>query len=355
MFWPFRKLSKKFLGIDIGTSAIKIVELSKERNGVKLENYGELAVQTLFEKPFRTIERDSLLLSNEDIAKAIDAIFREAKIQTKDTFFSIPDFSSFFTFLELPPMTQEEVNSAIQFEARRHIPLPMSEVALDWMIINEGEIGNSSRLKILLVAVPHDVINQYQTIASLSKINLISLEAEVFGLVRSLVKDKKIIVGLVDMGAQSTTFSIIEQGFIKTTHSFDISGNELTKVLSNSLNISYNEAEELKRKYGISSPDKSVGSILSPLIDLLAREIGKILQSFYQNEGKKVEKIIFAGGQALLPGLSEYLSGIFQKPVFIANPFEGLIYPKILEETLKAMGPSYAVAIGVALRGFEKK
>ncbi|MEK7519413.1 MAG: type IV pilus assembly protein PilM [Patescibacteria group bacterium] len=354
--WPFKKLSKNFLGIDIGTSAIKVVELARERNGVRLENYGEMSVQTLLERPFRTIEGDNLLLSDQDIAKALTAIFKSAKFRTKEAFFSIPDFSSFFTFLELPPMTQEEVNLAVKFEARRHIPLPLSEVALDWIITNENpnHSKNTPKLKILLVAVPYETVNQYKNIATFSKINLISLEAEVFGLTRSLVKNKKGIVGLVDMGAQSTTFSIVENGFIVTTHSFDISMNELTKVLSKSLNIRYNEAEELKKKYGLTSSDKSVGAILGPLIDLLVREIEKISQNFYQAEGKKVEKIIFAGGGALLPGLSQYLSSS-QRPVSIANPFEGFIYPKVLEGTLRIMGPSYAVAVGMALRGFEKK
>jgi len=354
MTWPFRKPSKRFLGIDIGTSAIKIVELSKLKDRVKLENYGEMGTQTLTERPFRTFERETLLLSDQDIAKAITTILEKAQIGTREAFFSIPDFSSFFTFLELPPMKKEEIASAIQFEARQHIPLPLSEVTLDWSI-TEGEISDRkrSRLKILLVAVPHEVINQYQAIARLSQIQLISLEAEIFGLVRALIKNKMAIIGLVDIGAQSTTFSIIENGVLKITHSFDISGNELTRVLSKSLNIRYNEAEELKKKYGIKSPEMPVGRVLSPLIDLMGGEIEKIFRNYHQTEGKDIEKIILAGGQALLPGLKEYLSDGIKKPVEIANPFANISYPPVLEEVLKEMGPAYAIAIGVAFRGFE--
>ena len=353
----FKRNPRNFLGIDIGTSAIKIVELSKERNDVKLENYGEMGVRTVVDRSFRSGEGNSLLLSDQDVAKSISLIFEKAKISTREAFFSIPDFSSFFTFIDLPPMAPEEVDKAVQFEARRHIPLPLAEVALDWVMVGGGgknNIKNSPKLKILLVAVPYEVINQYQAIANLSKVHLVSLEAEIFGLVRSLVKEKNSPVGLVDIGAQSTTFSIVDAGFIKTTHSFDISGNELTKVLSKSLNIRYNEAEESKKKQGITTPDRSVGSILSPLIDLLAKEIEKSSQSFYQIEGKKIDKIILAGGGALLPGLSDYFSNSLKKSFLIANPFEGLIYPKVLESNLKVMGPSYAVAVGIALRGFEK-
>lgn len=356
MIWhPFKIIPKKILGIDIGTSAIKIVELSGPKERIKLENYGEMSTRAPYKRPFRTFQKNTLLLSNQEVAKAIGVISETAKIKTKEAIFSIPDFSSFFTFFKLPPMTREEVPSAVQFEARQHIPLPLSEVTLDWSII-EGEVSDrkkSAGLKVLLVAVPHEVINQYQEIARLSQIRLLSLEAEIFGLVRSLIKDKKGIIGLVDMGAQSTTISIAENGILKKTHSFDISGNELSQLLSKSLNISYNEAEEMKKTYGIGPPETIAKKALSPLIDLMLAEIKRISQSFYQTEGKEIEKVILAGGSALLPGLKEYSSNQLKKKVELANPFAEIFYPPILEQTLKEMGPSYAIAVGMALRGLE--
>ena len=355
MFWiPFKKTSKKFLGIDIGTTSIKVVELAGSRTRIKLQNYGEIGPPMFYEKPFRTFEKSTLLLSNQDIAKAIGAIFKEAKIENREAIFSIPDFSTFFTFLELPPMTEEEISSAVQFKARQHVPLPLSGVALDWTII-EGEPSNHKKpeLKILLVAVPNEVINQYQEIARLSQIRLLALEAEVFGLARSLIKDKKGIIALVDVGAQSTTISVIEKGILKITYSFDVSGNELTRLLSKSLNISYNKAEELKRRHGVGFSEMQVGRILSPLIDLMLSEVEKISQNFYQAEGKEVEKVIIAGGSALLPGLKDYSSDRLKKPVEIANPFAEIFYPPVLTQTLKEIGPSYAIAVGMALRGFE--
>ncbi len=151
-----------------------------------------MIIRTVNEKPFRTFERSTLLLSDQDIAEAINNILAKAQIVTKDAFFCIPDFSTFFSFLELPPMTQQELPSAVQFEARQHIPIPLSEVILDWSIIEDGIPGKrKSKLNILLVAVPHEIINQYQAIAKLCQIRALSLEAEVFGLVRSLIKNKK--------------------------------------------------------------------------------------------------------------------------------------------------------------------
>jgi type IV pilus assembly protein PilM len=358
MAWlSFKTAPKKCLGIDIGTASIKIVELSRLggwRERIKLENYGEVSLFTLFEKPFRTFERGSLLLSAQEISRAIKAILEEAKISTSRAVFSIPDFSTFFTTFELPPLTKKELPEAVKFEARRYIPLPLNEVTLDWSLI-EGEVDEQKKekLQILLLAVPNEVINQYREIAQLSQLQLLSLEAEVFSLVRSLIKKDKKIHVLIDIGAQSTTISIIDRGILKRTHSFDVSGNELTRVLANALQIDYKEAEDFKKIYGLVSPEKAIAEILYPLIDLILREIEKISQEFYQSEGKNIDQVILAGKASLLPGLRDYFFSQLKKEVIIANPFSDIFYPPILEGTLKEMGPAYAVAVGAALRGLE--
>jgi type IV pilus assembly protein PilM len=353
MAWnPFKIIHKKFLGIDIGTSVIKIVELSRMGERIKLENYGETSALTLYEKPFRTFEKSTLTLSSSDIAKTILAILEEAKIRTRQACLSIPDFSTFYTSFDLPPMTKDELPQAVEFEARQHVPLPLSEVSLDWQVIREKVIDKEEvPHKILLVAVPKEVINQYQTIATLSKFSPVTLEAEVFGLVRSLIKGKG-LVGLIDVGAQSTTISIIEEGTLILSHSFDVSGNGLTYRTSKSLGVNYSEAEDIKKKRGL-IPDQGLKEILTPIVDLILAEIEKISFNFYQKEGKKVEKFVLAGGSAFLPGLKEYFSEKLQKPVEVANPFADIFYPPILEKKLKEMGPAYAIAVGAAIRGLE--
>jgi len=356
MSWiPFKIIPKKFLGIDIGTSFIKIVEISGLGEKRKLENYAQISSLALYKKPFRAFEKSTLLLSSQDISKAILAILKEAKIQTKKVIFSIPDFSSFFTNFELPPMTKEELPQAVRYEARQHVPLPLGEVTLDWQAIERD-----TKLKILLVAVPNEVINQYQEIAKLSGLELFALEAEVFGLLRSLVKDEKGTIILVDIGAQSTTCSIIDNQILKISHSFDIAGNELTEQIARSLSIDYQTAENLKKKYGIlAGPgpglmgEKNIREILFPLIDLILAEIEKISRNFHQIEGKEIQKVILAGGTALLPGLKEYFESQLKAEIEIANPFSFIFCPPILEKTLKEMGPSYTIAVGMALRGLE--
>jgi type IV pilus assembly protein PilM len=365
MVWnPFQLLiPKKYLGIDIGTSFVKIVEISKFGNRKKLENYGEIEATVLYEKPFRTFEKSTLLLSSKDIARAIIAVRDEAQIKTFQAIFSIPDFSTFFTNFELPIMSGEELAQAVRYQARQLIPLPLGEVTLDWQIIDSNlPEEEKTKTKILLAAVPNEVINQYQEIARISELELVALEAEVFGLRRALIKEEeKDPIAIIDIGAQSTTCNIVDRRALKTSYSFDMSGNELTEVISKGLNLDYEQAENLKKKYGIRvlSPKErrngqEIRHILLPLIDLILREIEKIFNNFYQTEKKEIKRIIIAGGSAFMPGLKEYFAEKFDKEVEIANPFLNIFYPPIIEKTLKEMGPSFAIAVGMALRELER-
>ncbi len=349
---------KKFLGIDIGTSFVRIIELSRKRQAYKLENYGEVGTSSFKKRPFRIFHKNTLSLSNKEIAKAIQVISEEAGIQTKDVNFSIPDFCSFFTSFKLPAMAKDEIPQAVQYEVRPYVPLPLAEVILDWSII-EGTPPNSP-LKILVVAIPNDIVNQYQEIAHLANLNLRILESEVFALTRALVKKEKVkkIIGLIDIGARSTTCSVIEQGVLKISHSFNIAGNELTEIIARSLNIDYNKAEEVKKKQGLIpnneiESSKSVRKILIPLIDSILEEIKKAFRSFYLKEGKEIEKIILAGGLVSMPGLKEYFSTGLKKEVDIADPFFNIACPAVLSNTLKEIGINYAIATGLAMKGLE--
>ncbi len=354
MIWkPFQKISKSFLGIDIGTSSIKIVELSKKKGEIKLENYGELKTETLYEKPFRTFEKNVLTISCENVSRGIRAILEEAKVETRKANFSIPDFSSFFTTFDLPSMSKEEISNAVKFEAQRHIPIPQSEVTLDWQII-KGDCSQKKggHIKILLVAVSNQIIHQYQELARLCFLELGSLEAEIFGLSRASVKEDNPLI-LLDIGEQSSTISAVHKRKLNVSHSVDIAGKELTRVLSKGLNLDNKAAEELKQKYGLLPLREDVRDILLPLINSIAEEVEKISQDFEKTENKKIKKIILAGAGALIPGLKEYFFGKFQIEVEIANPFSDIIYSPVLEENLKNIGPSYAIAVGTAMRGLE--
>jgi len=354
MIWPFKRTPKSVLGIDIGTSAVKVVELAKYGEQVKLQNYASLSVAPFYKKN-RTVERkDTLLFSSKEIADLLNLLFKKAKISPQKAILAIPDFVTFFTSFTLPPMSKEEIPQAVRFEARRHVPLPLSEVTLDWMV-TEGKISDykNERLKILLVVVPNTAIDQYREIIKLCQFELLALEAEVFGLQRALVKEEKKVIALIDIGARSTTCTIVDGKVLKVSHSFDIAGNDFTKRLAESLDLEYKRAEEIKKEMGILEKFQDVKEVLTPLIDLIISEVEKVVEDFYQQEGKEVETYIIAGGSALLPGLKDYFSKSLKKEVKLADPFADLLYPPILEDTLKKMGPAFSIAVGMGLRGLE--
>jgi len=345
---------KKCLGIDIGATSVKLVELSSWGGRKQLENYAEFSF--LPDRGVKTFEEESLLLISEKAAEILQAIFASAKIKERKAAISIPDFSTFFTSFNLPPMDKTEIPHAIDFEARHYIPLPLDEVNFDWQILEKKETYPGLALKVLLVAVPKKILMHYQKLTELAKINLKGLEAEVFGLIRSSLPagdEGKTTFCLVDLGWQSTTVSIVENGALRLSNSFDISSRGMTKAISLALGVSFAEAEELKKENGLDPQKKEVADVLSRQIDALAFEIGKVCQTFYQLEGEKVEKIILAGGSATLFGLKEYLEAKTKKNVSLADPFSKTSFPAALSSRLKEIGPSFAVAVGVGLMGLE--
>ena len=348
MFFP-----KKMVGIDVGTASVKVVEISRWGQGKTLENYGEIKSVSLFKEQFRSVEKGNYLLSNYFVSRAVRAILDEARIKTKAVIFSIPDFSTFCTSFELPPMSAKEVGDAVYYNAPQYIPLPVTETTLDWKIISGTPGDKKSTLKIFLVAIPNQTIQDYQKVAQLAGLELYAVEAESLALARSLVGENRSCVCLVDIGVQSTTINIVDKRNLKKSYSFDFAGSQLTYAISSALGLGHVEAEELKNKEGLISSKESISKTLYLLIDPLLLEVKKVLSDFYIQESKEVDLIYLTGGTSALPGLKEYFSEILKKKVEVPNCFADLLYPPILGKTLEKMAPSFSVATGVALGGLE--
>jgi len=293
------------------------------------------------------------MLSSYFISRAVRAVLDEAKIRTKAVIFSIPDFSTFCTSFELPPMDANELQGAVYYNASQYIPLPITEATLDWRLIEGTPGNNQSKLKVFLVAIPNQLIRDYQNIAQLAGLELYAVEAEALGLARSLVKEERKRICLVDIGVQSTTINIIDKNKLKKSYSFDFAGSQLTYSIASALGLGHTEAEELKNKEGLTSAREEISKTLYLLIDPLVIEVKKVLSDFSQQEGADVEEIYLTGGTSSLPGLKEYFAEVLKKKVEIPNCFSDLLYPPILGGILNKMAPSFSVATGVALGGLE--
>jgi type IV pilus assembly protein PilM len=349
---PFFKKKESLVGIDMGTFSTKIVHLSYFRKEkVFLENYGEKFNKLNRENLYKNIRKKTFLLSPQEIAGDIKKILAEAKIKEKKAIFSIPDFMTFFTVFKIPPMSREEMNSAVHFEAKQHIPLSLKEVSLDWSVIEEGSEELKQGSKIVLVAVPHKVVSEYQKIADLAKINLLAIEAEVFSLIRALNdgENNNKIIQLIDVGVQSTTISIVENGKINSVFSIDFSESEIIRNLAQRLGMSYNEIEKIKNKGGFLE-DSDEGKTMCSQLDILINEANRVSDNFTRMEKKEINKVVLAGGLVLVPGFDHYFQNKFNKETTIINPFLNVSYQPALEENIKKMGSRYAIAVGLALR-----
>lgn len=340
----FKIRPKSFLGIDIGTSSLRMVELKRKGKKLWIVNYGEASFD------FSKANLKEKNISFEESAKElIKKIFKETAFSTKKVNIAIPDFFSFHVSFDLPKMEKEEISQALQYEIRPHIPLSLSEITLDYTV-TDGKISKTPT-RVLAVAIPNNIIEKYRKIASLSGLELRFLETEVSSLARALIGDneREKVIGIIDFGEKSTTCNIVDSGVLKISHGFKTGGKIFTEALVNSLNISYDVAEEEKIKKGIKENDK-VKEILKPLLSGSIVEVKKVFKDYYRERGKKVEKVIVFGKSALMPGLKEYFEECLSIEVEIANPFKNISYSPELNNLRQERKISLGIAIGIAMK-----
>jgi type IV pilus assembly protein PilM len=400
----FGKKSKTYLGLDIGASAIKLVELGKDEGRYRLENYGIFPLGEYLKHLEKGSQIKSLGIPEKQMAEMIKQTIQESKIKSRKVSISIPVYSSFSTLIDLPPMPEKEIVQAIPFEARKYIPAPISEVILDWSVIEkikEQPIDNTAKsvrlpnsdaaegssaqnadgqkikkirnekeslkeVQVLLVAVPKDVINKYDRIIRLAGLKLEAIEAETFSLARSLVGNDKSPIVIVDTGDRSSNISIVDRGYIRITHNLEIGGKEITKSLSQRMNISYEEAEEIKktisrnlfasqeREFNPGAANQLSGFEIKetahPVLEAISDEVKKIIDHYQIKYNRRIEKCILAGSGLVLTGLVDDFAAKLDLEIFLGNPFARIIYFPILEPVIREIGPSLAVAVGLAMR-----
>ncbi len=350
---------KRYLGVDIGTSSIKLIELSKEKDRVKLEAYGQLSNYGSIERIGDAIQTSSLAMLDSQVAQMISFLMREAKTRTNRAIVSVPLFSAFVTIMEFPVMSEKEIGQAVPYEAKQYVPIPLAEVILDWQILGtvrknaslEGA-SNIDKTLVLLVAVPQEVVNKYKRIAKLAGINLQALELETLGMIRSVIGVDKTPLVLVDIGGRNTSMGVVEGGVLRMTHSIDTSGADITQTIAQGLNINLLRAESLKKERGIviAPGEEDVKILITTLLDVIIAEIERIMGLYSRRYGTKIEKIVLCGGTANLPGLLEYFKEHFQFDISIGNAFKNVVYPEILNPLIIELSPVFATSIGLAMR-----
>ncbi len=334
----FSNEPKKCLGVDIGSTSIKIVELTRTRNGISLSNYGIASIRDITGRELRRKTSDDFISSVDIISEAIQIILKEADIKTKRSVFAIPDFTSFFTSFEVPKMEKSEVESAIQFQARQRVPLPLNQVTLDWTLTGIRDSGEQEMVEVLLLAVPNETVNSYRNVAKKTGLDAGLLDAETSAFAKVYGR-KNETVAVIDIGDKSTTVNIIEDEIPKHSHSLDIAGKDFTEDFAVLPEI------ERTEKAVSQTTEKIKKSLSEDLVSNIIDAIGS-----YEAGGKKVDEVILTGGGANFREIRENLGKHYK--ISIANPFQSLDYPSILEEVLKKdLSPLCSVAVGMAMEG----
>lgn len=351
--------TKKFLGIDIGTSSIRIAEVEKAGQKFCLSNYGQIDIDDIEGVP-KSSSRAMAIFSTDEIAQMIQAILESAKIKTRQCAFSIPDFSTFFTSFSLPPMTQKELPKAVMFEARQHIPLPIESVTVDWQLVN-GNSDPSQKMEVTVTAVPNEIVTQYREIALKSNLEVVLMEAEMFGLMQALVpKEEMRTVCIIDVGSQSTVCSLIEKRILKYSHSFDRGGKYLSDELSNRLPVAREMARDIREKYGLKlisivDPEikEKINDILKESLIPIFREIEMMFSDYRRMTNSDVAKIILSGGVMASQEIRKQFADRFLIETEVADPFAYVDFRAVDGFDSKEVGLAYSVALGMAQRCFE--
>ncbi len=338
------------VGIDLGVHSAKVVQLKYEGERARLETYGEL-LSAGYLKTISGTGGGFLNYLDSDIAALLKDLLKEAGVTTPYAALSVPANASFVTTITFPRLDRKEIAQAIEFEARKYIPIPISEVVLDWDINEPSEERNTT--EVLLVAVPREVIEKLKRVADLTGLKPHVMEVENFSLVRSLVGRDPAPTAVLNMGYLSTTLVMVDKGRVRAAHNFSRGSQGLTRALESGLGVSEERAETIKREVGLSErmEEREITSVIQPLIEALFIEIERTILLYNRKAERKIQKINLTGGGSNLKGITDYTSTKFGIEVLQGNPLARIVTPAFLQPKLREIAPSFSTAVGLALHG----
>lgn len=344
---------ESYLGIDLGLSGIKLVELLNEKGRARLVTYAYADLPTSgLEKP--------LTEDTDRIANIIKKMAAKARSTTKRTIAALPVSSVFSSVISVPAANEKELKEAIQLQAKKLIPVPLEDITLDYKTIDTTGEGGKKVTRVLMTGAPKNLVNRYVEIFKKSGLDLISLETEAFAQIRSLIGKDRSSIMVIDIGSQRTNISVIEKGVPFLNRSIATGGVAITQTIAKTLGITYEQADTMKRDIRGMQAFAPTGDI-SPILNTLLKPIlDEVRYSFnlYQGQAeagqtKKIDKIILTGGSALLPRLPEFITGLMNVNAYLGDPWARVVYPEDLRPILEEIGSRFTVAIGCAMRDIE--
>lgn len=337
---------------------MKVVQLRREGETAVLETYGELSLG-----PYAGGEvGQATNLPADKIAETLRDLLREANVTTNDAGISIPFSRSLLRLITLPRRDDpNEQRTMVELEARKYIPVPVSEVQLDWFVVPEPipeEKESSDKVKVLLVAVHNDQLSLLQNVIAGANLSATFFEIEIFSTVRSVVNEPVKPVLVLDIGASATKVYVIEHGVVAFSHNIPQGGQDVTRAIAAAASLSVEQAELKKKEHGFVPVQQGVAPYERATIEIIfARLFGEAKRTIAQYEAanqKTVSTLVLTGGGGVTKDLASYAKEFFAIPVELADPFAKTQAPEFMRPVLAEIGPEFAVAVGLALRKLDE-
>lgn len=353
IFGGGEKKGGSVLGVDIGSSSLKVVQLRQAAGKAVLETYGELALGPYAGKAVGLATE----LSADAVAATLKDLVREASVTTKECGVSIPFARSLLTLVELPKgKNREEQKTIIELEARKYIPVPINEVQLDWFVVpEEGRRGaaENNRVEVLLVAVHNDELKLLDAAVKGADLHAKFFEIEIFSTIRAVVDEPVKPVMVLDIGAATTKAYVVEHGVVALSHTIPHGGQDATRAIATESGVPLARAEQLKKEAGLGD-GQGVKQSIELIFSGIFAEAKRVFLQYETQRSKTIARVVLTGGGGVTKALEQYAQGLFEVPVKVADPFAKTETPAFMRPVLEAIGPEFAVAVGIALRLLEE-
>jgi len=344
---------KNLVGLDIGSSSIKAVELQKKGNSYQLLNLG-------FENLSPDTVVDGQIMELNNVSNVITSIFIEHQIKTSRIAAGVSGHSVIVKNIVLPQMSTDELRESFSWHAEEHIPFDISDVNLDYQVTS----SSADALNVLMAACKSDKIANVKQAIQLAGKQPVVIDVDTFALQNCYEVNYQPkageVVALLNIGASTMNINIMNGARSVFARDASAGGSQYTSLLQKEMGLTFEQAEAVKRGYplpeGIQA--RPIQPIIEAVSDILALEIRKTMD-FYrataEESEESIQKILIAGGSSKLPGLPEYLAKRFEIPVELFNPFREIQVDdrKFDPDYMKEIVPDMAIAVGLALRGVE--
>lgn len=347
------------VGIDIGSSSIKVVEIKEDKEVLSLVAYGELQLGPYAKKGIG----ESVILDPKQEQEALVDVLRESATTARRAVFAMPLSSSFVTNVSIEAEPKTDLTPLVRIEARKVIPASLNEITLDWAEVeakkdptqNKSEkAAASNRHEVLIAAIQNSALERFKVLMQFANLQEPPTEIECFSTIRSLYESADVDTIIIDIGAVSSKLYIAKHGLLMRMHRIRAGGAIATEKIAETMTLGFEEAELRKQNASDKDPDfATLQRAHHSTFERSFREFNQVIREYEQKQGVIKSPIYLCGGGAMFPGIERLLHEVTTREVVKAHPFQKVSAPAFMQDTLKEIGPTFTAALGAALRHFE--